>query len=131
MSTYTRTTIVIDGNEVNVTNALMMTYAIDALKAVGAPVEIIAKAEQHYKTITKKSVAPNGPSAAAKENETLAREVLAILTNEPMLTSEIMAKVGGIRTSQKCAKVMQVLLDNGAVVRVPKVKGRYIGYKLA
>ena len=71
------------------------------------------------------------PSKAAKENVRLAAEVLKVMPEgEPVLTSWIMEHVNGIMTSQKCTKVMQVLLSAGKVEKVEKVKGRYVGYKL-
>lgn len=79
-------------------------------------------------TKTRKS---DEPSKAAKENARLAGEVLKVMPEgEPVLTSWIMEHVNGIMTSQKCTKVMQVLISAGRVEKVEKVKGRYIGYKL-
>lgn len=127
----TRTFITINGEEVLVTNALMMDYAIKALNETGAPEEIVAKATAHLAQLTKKSTAVKTESRAAKENKALAASVLAWMpTGEAVLTSEIMEHVNGIMTPQKCTKVMEVLIDAGKVVRVPKVKGRYTGYQL-
>ena len=50
--------------------------------------------------------------------------------DRPVLTSEIMENVNGIMTSQKCSKVMDVLIEAGKVEKVYGVKGRYIGYQL-
>ena len=123
--------ITIDGNEVLVTNALMMEYAVRALEQTNAPAEIIAKAEAHLAQLCKKPTAPKGESRAAKENNTLAARVLQWMPSDhPVLTSEIMKHVNGIMTSQKCTKVMAVLISAGKVEKVEKVKGRYIGYKL-
>jgi hypothetical protein len=126
-----RTFITVDGEQVLVTNALMMERAVAALKATGEPQEIIDKATTHLAQLTKKSTTPKGESPAAKENAALAAKVLAIMPEgEYLLTSDIMERVHGIMTSQKCVKVMQVLIDAGKVERVPKAKGRYIGYRL-
>ena len=123
--------ITIDGNEVLVTNALMMEYAVRALEQTNAPAEIIAKAEAHLAQLCKKPTAPKGESRAAKENNTLAARVLQWMPSDhPVLTSEIMKHVNGIMTSQKCRKVMEVLIKAGKVRRVEKVNGRYIGYEL-
>lgn len=123
--------ITIDGNEVLVTNALMMEYAVHALEQTNAPAEIIAKAEAHLAQLCKKPTAPKGESRAAKENNTLAARVLQWMPSDhPVLTSEIMKHVNGIMTSQKCTKVMEVLIKAGKVRRVEKVNGRYIGYEL-
>lgn len=123
--------ITIDGNEVLVTNALMMEYAVRALEQTNAPAEIIAKAEAHLAQLCKKPTAPKGESRAAKENNTLAARVLQWMPSDhPVLTSEIMKHVNGIMTSQKCTKVMEVLIKAGKVRRVEKVNGRYIGYEL-
>ena len=82
-------------------------------------------------SITKPREKSNEPSKAAKENIRLAAEVLEVMpADEPVLTSWIMNHVNGIMTSQKCTKVMEVLIKAGRVERVEKVKGRYIGYKL-
>lgn len=84
-----------------------------------------------HASITKPREKSNEPSKAAKENIRLAGEVLKIMPEgEPVLTSWIMEHVRGIMTSQKCTKVMAVLIDAGKVEKVAKVKGRYIGYKL-
>ena len=72
-----------------------------------------------------------GTSASARENEKLAEEVLKWMpSNRAVLTSEIMEHVNGIMTSQKCTKVMNVLIEAGKVEKVERVRGRYIGYKL-
>lgn len=82
-------------------------------------------------SITKPRVKSDEPSKAAKENIRLAAEVLKVMpADEPVLTSWIMEHVNGIMTSQKCTKVMAVLINAGRVEKVEKVKGRYIGYKL-
>ena len=82
-------------------------------------------------SITKPREKSNEPSKAAKENIRLAGEVLKVMPkDEPVLTSWIMEHVRGIMTSQKCTKVMEVLIASGRVERVEKVKGRYVGYKL-
>jgi len=83
-------------------------------------------------SITKPRVKSGEPSKAAKENARLAAEVLKVMPEgEPVLTSWIMEHVNGIMTSQKCTKVMAVLISAGKVEKVEKVKGRYVGYKLA
>ena len=70
-------------------------------------------------------------SAAARENERLAKEVLMWMPEDrPVLTSEIMEHISGIMTSQKCTKVMDVLIEAGKVERVDGVRGRYIGYRI-
>lgn len=82
-------------------------------------------------SITKTREKSDEPSKAAKENIRLAGEVLKVMPEgEPVLTSWIMEHVNGIMTSQKCTKVMQVLISAGKVEKVEKVKGRYVGYKL-
>ena len=126
-----RTFITIDGNEVLVTNALMMEYAVNALEQTNAPAEIVDKAKAHLAQLGKKPAAPKGESRAAKENKMLAARVLAWMPSDrPVLTSEIMEHVSGIMTSQKCTKVMEVLIKAGKARRVEKVNGRYIGYEL-
>ena len=98
--------------------AAYMADAIEALRKMLA-------------SITKPREKSNEPSKAAKENVRLAAEVLKVMpAGEPVLTSWIMEHVRGIMTSQKCTKVMQVLIAAGKVEKVEKVKGRYIGYKL-
>jgi len=84
-----------------------------------------------HASITKPREKSDEPSKAAKENIRLAGEVLKVMpADEPVLTSWIMEHVNGIMTSQKCTKVMQVLISAGKVEKVEKVKGRYVGYKL-
>ena len=127
-----RVFITLDGEETLVTNALMMEFAVRALEEVNAPKEIVDKAKAHRAQLTKKSDAPKGESRAAKENKALAARVLQWMpADHPVLTSEIMEHVNGIMTSQKCTKVMEVLIAAGKARRVEKVKGRYIGYELA
>lgn len=127
----TRTFITIDGKETLVTNALMMEYAIEALKQTEAPEEVVAKATAHLAQLTKKSTTPKTESRAAKENKALAIKVLEYMPiGETVLASDVMQHVNGIMTSQKCAKVMEVLIESGKVERVAKAKGRYTGYRL-
>ena len=84
-----------------------------------------------HTSITKPRTKSDEPSKAAKENIRLAGEVLKVMPEgEPVLTSWIMEHVRGIMTSQKCTKVMAVLISAGKVEKVEKVKGRYVGYKL-
>lgn len=126
-----RVFITIDGEEKLVTNALMMEFAVRALEETNAPAEIVDKARSHYEQLTKKSTTPKTESRAAKENKILAARVLQWMPSDhPVLTSEIMEHVSGIMTSQKCTKVMEVLIAAGKARRVEKVKGRYIGYEL-
>jgi DNA mismatch repair ATPase MutS len=126
-----RVFITVNGEEVLVTNALMMEHAVKALEQVGAPQEIVDKAKAHHAQLTKKSTAPKTESRAAKENKALAARVLQWMPSDrPVLTSEIMEHVSGIMTSQKCTKVMEVLIQAGKARRVEKVKGRYVGYEL-
>jgi hypothetical protein len=126
-----RVFITIDGEEKLVTNALMMEFAIRALEETSAPTEIVDKAKAHFEQLTKKSTAPKTESRAAKENKALAVRVLQWMPSDrPVLTSEIMEHVNGIMTPQKCTKVMGVLIEDGKVRKVEKVKGRYIGYEL-
>ena len=126
-----RVFITIDGEEKLVTNALMMEFAVRALEETNAPAEIVDKAKAHLAQLGKKSMTPKTESRAAKENKVLAGRVLEWMPSDhPVLTSEIMEHVNGIMTSQKCTKVMEVLIASGHVRRVEKVKGRYIGYEL-
>jgi hypothetical protein len=93
--------------------------------------EVAEVLHKMHASITKPRVKSNEPSKAAKENIRLAGEVLKVMpADEPVLTSWIMEHVNGIMTSQKCTKVMEVLIKAGKVEKVAKVKGRYVGYKL-
>ena len=107
------------GNEtINTDNATNWNEAAEVLRKMLA-------------SITKPREKSNEPSKAAKENIRLAGEVLKVMPEgEPVLTSWIMEHVRGIMTSQKCTKVMAVLISAGKVEKVEKVKGRYVGYKL-
>ena len=126
-----RTYILVNGEETLVTNALMMEFAVRALEETDAPVEIVDKAKAHLAQIAKKPAAAKGESRAAKENKALAAKVLQWMPSDhPVLTSEIMEHVSGIMTSQKCTKVMEVLITAGKARRGEKVKGRYVGYEL-
>lgn len=127
-----RVMINLNGEEVLLTNAIMMDFAIKALRETDAPDAVITKAEQHLAQITKKTASTEKIiSKAALENERLAHEVAKVMPEgEVVLTSWIMEHVHGIMTPQKCVKVMQVLIDKERVVKVPKVQGRYTGYKL-
>ena len=127
--------------KLTVTRAEALEIAIDCLETGDTWVpseEVVAKMadavealRKMHASITKPREKSNEPSKAAKENIRLAGEVLKVMPDdEPVLTSWIMEHVNGIMTSQKCTKVMEVLIKAGRVEKVPKVKGRYIGYKL-
>ena len=126
-----RVYININGEDTLVTNSLMMTFAVDALREVGAPVEIIAKAETHLAQLNKKPSGAPTVSRAAKENAALAARVLEWMPqNEAVTARDIVEHVNGIMTSQKCTKVMQILIGAGKVRRIEKVNGRSVGYEL-
>lgn len=123
--------------KLTVTRAEALELAISALEnfeSYSGDKNLDDAAEALHKmlaSITKPREKSDEPSKAAKENVRLAAEVLKVMpSGEPVLTSWIMEHVNGIMTSQKCAKVMAVLIDAGRVEKVNKVKGRYIGYKL-
>ena len=85
----------------------------------------------HLAQLSKKFSAPKTESRAAKENAVLAAKVLSVMPEgEPLLSSDIMDKVPQIMTTQKCTKVMQVLIKAGKVEKVANAKGRYTGYQL-
>ena len=110
-----------------ITRAQALEFAIANLDNA----EVVEVLTKMHTSITKPRPKTNEPSRAAKENIRLAGEVLKVMpADEPVLTSWIMEHVNGIMTAQKCTKVMAVLLDAGKVERVPKVQGRYTGYKL-
>jgi DNA mismatch repair ATPase MutS len=126
-----RVFVEIDGTETLLTNAVMMRFAIDALKEVEAPEEVVTKAEQHLAALTKKSGAPKQLSKAAIENEKLAHEVAMVMPEDTAVTTKwIMEHVNGIATSQKCVAVMNVLMNKGRVGKFYNVEGRNVGYKL-
>jgi hypothetical protein len=123
--------------KLTVTRAEALEAAIALVKQVATEddarnwPEIAEVLGKMHASITKPREKSNEPSKAAKENIRLAGEVLKVMPEgEPVLTSWIMEHVNGIMTSQKCTKVMQVLISAGKVEKVEKVKGRYIGYKL-
>lgn len=124
-------------NKLTVTRAEALELAIRLMEQVATednsanwPDAIEALRKMHA-SITKPREKSNEPSRAAKENLQLAAEVLKVMpADEPVLTSWIMEHVNGIMTSQKCTKVMEVLVKGGRVEKVAKVKGRYVGYKL-
>jgi hypothetical protein len=125
----------------NKTNTITRAQALEAAIALvkhvateddsrnwGEVAEVLIKM---HASITKPREKSNEPSKAAKENIRLAGEVLKVMPEgEPVLTSWIMEHVRGIMTSQKCTKVMEVLIKAGKVEKVAKVQGRYVGYKL-
>lgn len=111
-----------------ITRAQALAAAIELFPEDAEEREVLSKM---LASITRKSDKPKGLSKAAKENAVLAEKVLQILPEgEPMVTSEIMSKVPGIMTTQKCTKVMAVLVNAGKVTKVPHAKGRYTGYQL-
>jgi hypothetical protein len=125
----------------NKTNTITRAQALQAAIALAKRVateddsyrwtEVAEVLTKMYASITKPREKSNEPSKAAKENIRLAGEVLKVMPEgEPVLTSWIMEHVNGIMTSQKCTKVMAVLISAGKVEKVEKVKGRYVGYKL-
>lgn len=133
-------------NKLTVTRAEALEMAIEMLDrhceeylAMSEPDEISQRygdaaesLRKMHASITKPREKTNEPSKTAKENIRLAAEVLKVMpAGEPVLTSWIMEHVNGIMTTQKCTKVMQVLISAGKVEKVAKVQGRYIGYKLA
>lgn len=110
------------------TRAQALTAAISLFPEGAEEREVLSKM---LTSITAKSNKPKEPSKAAKENAVLANRVLQILPEgEPMVASEIMEKVPQILTTQKCAKVMAVLVNAGKVEKVPHAKGHYTGYQL-
>ena len=124
-------------NKLTVTRAEALELAIRLMEQVATEddsanwTDVAEVLRKMHASITKPREKSNEPSKAAKENLRLAAEVLKVMpANEPVLTSWIMEHVNGIMTSQKCTKVMQVLIAAGRVEKVEKVKGRYIGYKL-
>jgi hypothetical protein len=123
---------------VTITRAEALEATIALVKQVATEddahdwMEIAEVLGKMHASITKPREKSEGPSKAAKENIRLAGEVLKVMPEgEPVLTSWIMEHVNGIMTPQKCTKVMAVLIKAGKVKKVEKVKGRYVGYKLA
>ena len=120
--------------EKKMTRAQALTIAMSVIEDKGDTPELVeahAVLGKMLASITKPRAKSDEPSKAAKENIRLAGEVLKVMPEgEPVLTSWIMEHVRGIMTSQKCTKVMEVLISAGKVERVEKVKGRYVGYKL-
>lgn len=125
----------------NKTNTITRAQALEAAIALVKHVateddsrnwgEVAEVLDKMHASITKPREKSNEPSKAAKENIRLASEVLKVMPEgEPVLTSWIMEHVRGILTSQKCTKVMEVLIKAGKVEKVAKVQGRYVGYKL-
>lgn len=126
-----RVYININGEDTLVTNALMMEFAVNALRETDAPSEIVDKAIAHLAQLTKKPSGTRAGSPAAKENAMLAARVLEWMPKgTAVTTADIIEHVNGIMTSQKCTKVMAILLNAGKVNRLEKVEGRYIGYEL-
>lgn len=112
------------------TRAQALAAAIELFPEDAEEREVLSKMLAY---MTGKSNKPKGPSKTAKENAALAEKVLYILPlpeGEPMVISEIMSKVPGILTSQKCAKVMAILVNAGKVERIPNARGHYTGYRL-
>lgn len=115
-------------------------YIMTRAQALRAAIALFPEDAEERKVLSKmlaymtgKSNKPKGPSKAAKENAALAEKVLYILPlpeGEPMVISEIMTKVPEILTSQKCAKVMAILVNAGKVERIPNARGHYTGYRL-
>lgn len=117
--------------KLNITRAAVLTAIVEGDFETLKTADAVECAKRMLASITRKSDTPKEPSKAAKENAALAAKVLQIMPEgECMLASDIMEKVHGIMTSQKCTKVMDVLISAGKVERVPKAKGRYIGYRL-
>lgn len=117
--------------KLNITRATVLAAVIEGDMDILQTPDAIECAKRMLASITRKSDTSNEPSKAAKENIALAEEVLKIMPEGGyLLTFEIMEKVKGIMTPQKCTKVMDVLVSTGKVERVPKAKGRYTGYKL-
>lgn len=120
-------------NKTTITRAEALEIAIERFNpdADKQDAEIVEVLRKMHASITKPREKSNEPSKAAKENIRLAGEVLKVMPEgEPVLTSWIMEHVRGIMTSQKCTKVMEVLIKAGKVEKVAKVQGRYVGYKL-
>lgn len=116
---------------ITITRAEVLTAVVNGDFDTLSREDAKAVAAKMLASITKPREKSNEPSKAAKDNIRLAGEVLKVMPDgEPVLTSWIMEHVNGIMTSQKCTKVMQVLISAGKVERVEKVQGRYIGYKL-
>ena len=102
--------IEVDGVEVRLTNALMMEYAIDALR----------KGKSGEKKETEKH----------KENVALAKRILAAMPDgEPVTSAWIVENVEGVVSSQRCTAIMKILVENELVVKIPKVEGGRLGYQ--
>lgn len=115
-----------------ITRAQALEFAIQVVQEREGDCEAIEVLSKMLASITKPRPKTDEPSRAAKENARLAAEVLrALPADEAVTTAWITEHVNGIMTSQKCTKVMQLLIAAGKVERVEKVEGRYVGYRLA
>jgi hypothetical protein len=113
--------ITVDGQEVLVTKALMLEYAIKALEETKADPAIIRKAQAAYDQLIKQGARTRSTSPAARFNQAKADEVLQKMDTETAYTlNDIMGLVGGLITSNKTAQVMKVLVDRKQVEKVGK-----------
>lgn len=113
-----------------VTNIVMMQAAVEALREVGAPDAVIAKAEKHLAQLEKPAAKKTGPTKQRIENEKLAHEVAMIMPEDgsPVTNNWIMEHVQGIISASKCTQVMKILIEKGRVEKAPE-KGKMF-YKL-
>lgn len=122
--------IEVDGVEVRLTNALMMEYAVDALRKVDAPEAVIEKATMHLTQLTKGKSGEKKETEKHKENVALAKRILAAIPDGETVTGAwIIENVDGIMTPQRCTAIMKILVENDLVVKVPKAEGSRLGYQ--
>lgn len=122
--------IEVDGVEARLTNALMMEYAIDALRKVDAPEAVIEKANMHLAQLRKGKSGEKKETEKHKENVALAKRILAAMPDsEPVTNAWIVENVEGIVSSQRCTAIMKILVENELVVKIPKVEGSRLGYQ--
>lgn len=122
--------IEVDGVEVRLTNALMMEYAVDALRKVDAPEAVIEKAIMHLAQLRKGKSGEKKETEKHKENVALAKRILAAMPDdEPVTGAWIVENVEGVGSSQRCTAIMKILVENELVVKIPKVEGSRLGYQ--
>lgn len=122
-----RVFITVDGEEKLLTNALMMEFAISALREIDAPAEVVEKAIAHYAALTKKSDTPKAESKVAKDNKVLASKVYKVMpVGEPVTTSWVMQHVHDIMTVSKCSQIMAILIKDEVVTKGKD--GRHVTY---
>lgn len=110
--------------EKKMTRVEALNIALETVENVEAR-EVLKKMVEQLSKPRKKN---EGPSKAHRENEKLAAEMVAAITEkgEPVTSKWVCEHVRFITTPQKCTAVARIAIENGELVRIKE--GKVITY---